>query len=80
MFALFLTFLAWYACGIAGFLYWWSEDCEVDGMALIDSLAFGIMGPLNVLTGYLVHRLMSDKGKAEAEADWRDVTGTRPHR
>lgn len=81
MFALFLTFLAWYACGIIGFLYWWSEDCEVDGMALFDSLAFGIMGPLNLLTGYLVHRLMSDEDRAEADADWGTAgTHPRPHR
>ncbi|HYG91498.1 MAG TPA: hypothetical protein VD978_35180 [Azospirillum sp.] len=70
MSALLLMFLAWYICGIAGFLYWWTEDYAIDGMALFDSLAFGIMGPLNLLTGYLVHRLMTEDLQAEAEADW----------
>ena len=80
MSALLLTGLAWYACGIAGFLYWWSEEAEVDGTAVLDSLAFGIMGPLNLLTGYLVHRLMSDADRAEADADWGTTGGhPRPH-
>jgi len=76
MSALFLTFLAWYACGIAGFLYWWTEEYEVNGAVLLDALAFGIMGPLNLLTGYLVHRLMSGANQAEAEADWGPAAGS----
>lgn len=69
MHELFLTFLAWYACGVAGFLYWWTEDGDLDEMALFDSLSFGIMGPLNLLLGYLVHRLMTAEALAEAEAE-----------
>ncbi|HEY0834664.1 MAG TPA: hypothetical protein VGE72_12215 [Azospirillum sp.] len=65
MAALFWTFAAWYACGVAGFLYWWTEDEPVDGVILLDALAFGLMGPLNLLLGYLIHRLPGDAAAPE---------------
>ncbi len=73
-----VAILAWYACGVGGFLYWWREDCEVDGVVLADSLVFGIMGPLNLLTGYIVHRLLGGR-RVEAEAGW-DFAGPHLHR
>ena len=53
-----LAFAAWYLCGVAGFLYWWTEDFQVDGRAVIDALAFGVMGPVTLLAGWMIHRLM----------------------
>ena len=63
---LILAALVWYACGVAGFLWWWRADDEVDGVVLADSLAFGLMGPLNWLTGWLVHRLLGGERSASA--------------
>ncbi|HYG91499.1 MAG TPA: hypothetical protein VD978_35185 [Azospirillum sp.] len=57
MWDLLFAFAAWYLCGMAGFLYWWSEDFRVDARALTDALAFGIMGPITILCGWLIHRL-----------------------
>jgi hypothetical protein len=66
MAALFWTFAAWYACGVAGFLYWWTEDAPVDRVVLVDALAFGVMGPCNLLLGYLIHRLPdAEEGEGE---------------
>lgn len=58
MWDLLLAFAAWYLCGAVGFLYWWSEDFQVDGRTLIDALGFGLMGPVTVLGGWLIHRLV----------------------
>lgn len=57
MWDLLIAFAAWYVCGMAGFLYWWSEDFRVDARVLFDALAFGIMGPITILAGWLIHRL-----------------------
>lgn len=79
MSALILTLLAWYACGIVGFLYWWTEDGALDDMAVLDSLGFGIMGPLNLLLGYLVHRLMIEAPEeSETPAAGRSVSPAPP--
>jgi len=66
MTTLILAALAWYACGVAGFLYWWRADDAVDRVVLADSLAFGLMGPLNWATGWLVHRLLGGERPLDA--------------
>jgi len=58
MLDLLFAFAAWYLCGVAGFLYWWSEDFAVDARALLDALVMGLMGPITILGGYLIHRIM----------------------
>ncbi len=58
MWDLLLAGAAWYLCGVVGFLYWWTEDFRVEGRTLADALGFGIMGPVTVLGGWLIHRVM----------------------
>lgn len=57
MWDLLLAFAAWYLSGVVGFLYWWTEDFRADARALIDALAFGVMGPITILGGWLIHRI-----------------------
>jgi len=58
MWDLLLAIAAWYLCGVVGFLYWWTEEFRFDARAFIDALGFGLMGPVTVLGGWLIHRLM----------------------
>lgn len=53
-----LALAAWYVCGVAGFLYWWTEDFALDRRALRDALAFGVMGPAALAAGWMVHRIL----------------------
>lgn len=53
-----MAFAAWYLSGVVGFLYWWTEDFKVDARALVEALAFGIMGPATILGGWLIHRVL----------------------
>lgn len=46
--------IAWYACGVAGFLYWWTDDARLDPRLLRDALAFGLLGPVTALAGLLI--------------------------
>lgn len=52
--------LAWYACGVAGFLYWWTEDHSFSTAVLPDAFGMGVLGPIAVLAGYLIHRAAAD--------------------
>jgi len=59
--------LIWYVTGVGGFLWWWTEDQAVDGFALAEGCMAGVLGPLTLLLGFCVHRLMEDDVvKAEA--------------
>ncbi|MGQ9369864.1 hypothetical protein [Azospirillum sp. ST 5-10] len=46
--------VAWYACGIAGFLYWWADEADTDRRLLRDALVVGLLGPVTVLAGLLI--------------------------
>jgi len=58
MWELLMAVTAWYLCGVVGFLYWWTEDFQADARTLADALMFGVMGPVTVLGGWLIHRVM----------------------
>ena len=58
MWDLLLAVAAWYLCGVVGFLFWWTEDFRADARTLADALAFGLMGPVTVIGGWLIHRVM----------------------
>lgn len=49
---------AWYLCGVVGFLYWWTEDFRAGRRTLAEALGFGIMGPVTIFGGWLIHRVM----------------------
>lgn len=53
-----LAVAAWYLCGVAGFLYWWTEDFQADARAVAEALVLGIMGPITVVAGWLIHRVL----------------------
>lgn len=59
MSALAFAFIAWYLCGIAGFLYWWTEEYEITPDLFIDMVPLGMLGPITLLAGYFIHREMS---------------------
>lgn len=50
--------IAWYAAGVAGFLWWWTQDEPLDRHALAESCMAGVLGPVTLLLGLCVHRLM----------------------
>lgn len=58
MWDLLLAAAAWYLCGVVGFLYWWTEDFRADARAVAEALVFGVMGPVTVFGGWLIHRVL----------------------
>lgn len=60
--------VTWYATGIAGFLWWWTQDEPLDRNALAEAALAGVLGPVTLLLGLCVHRLM-----APGETDADDV-------
>lgn len=59
MSALAFLFIAWYMCGVAGFLYWWTEEYDVTPDLIVDMIPLGMLGPLTILAGYFIHRELS---------------------
>ena len=60
-----LAAAAWYLCGVVGFLYWWSEGSRADARAVAEALAFGVLGPVTVFGGWLVHRVLPVEERCE---------------
>jgi hypothetical protein len=47
--------IAWYAIGVAGFIYWWTSEHDLDGTMAAFSLFVGLMGPCAWGLGFLIH-------------------------
>lgn len=58
--------IAWYAAGVAGFLWWWTQDEPLDRHALAEACMAGVLGPVTLLLGLCVHRLMDADPIAKA--------------
>lgn len=58
MWDLLLAAAAWYLCGVAGFLYWWTADFPADARTLREALMLGVLGPVTVVGGWLIHHAL----------------------
>ena len=55
MLNLIVIMLIWWVVGVAGFIFWWSKDWELEKSDLIFGIFIGLMGPLTWVAGWFLH-------------------------
>jgi hypothetical protein len=50
-----LTCILWWLIGMAGFIFWWTKDDDLDSNTLLFSFFVGLSGPLTWLIGFFIH-------------------------
>jgi hypothetical protein len=45
----------WWVVGVAAFVYWWTQDCDLGWSEAILACFAGLMGPIAILFGYMLH-------------------------
>ena len=51
----YLIMVLWYACGVAGFLYWWTQEYDFTTREIFIAAVLGIAGPLTFIIGAAAH-------------------------
>jgi hypothetical protein len=47
--------IIWYIVGVLSFIYWWTSELDLDFNALLLGFVVGLIGPIALVFGYLVH-------------------------
>lgn len=50
-----LVMLAWYAIGVASFVYWWTSEFDLKPQDVAFGAIVGIVGPFVFLLGWIIH-------------------------
>ena len=46
--------IAWWGCGVAGFVFWWTTEYDVTFEDLLIGILWGILGILSWVVGYFI--------------------------
>lgn len=49
-----LSFL-WFVFGVAGFIYWWTTEHDLNGYIIFSILIGIFLGPFTWIIGYFIH-------------------------
>jgi zinc transporter ZupT len=48
--------ILWYISGIAGFVYWWTSEFDLESPEIALAVLLGLLGPITFVMGYIIHK------------------------
>lgn len=51
----FFVIVSWWVVGVAGFVFWWTKDYDLELVDVLLGFGAGVAGPISWMFGYSIH-------------------------